>query len=399
MSEARSRLRGDPVKLSELGKGVRAFAQKNPATQRLLDEGEAFAGAKMQQLMGSLGNRIGETTRKLTDVADGNSNPGSMLGKIVKESAGGASPVSAVAKAGVKGLADKAKSAFKGGGKSSGGKSMNIIEDLDVGVPIRVAYNHWTRYDQFSKWSKGTQSVDVEDPTKSSWKAKIAWSNRSWKATVTEQVPDQKIAWKTEGQTAVNGVITFHPLEDDLTRLVVVLEYIPHGFFEKTANLWRAPGRRARLDLKLFRRYVMLHADPDEADEGWRGEIRDGEIVREHDEVVAEEKDESDGKRRAPAEDEDDEDFYDDEDFADEEPEEPEEEEEEPERVRAEKDRDEENATKKTKGTRKTTRRVRSGLGASRLANAARPRTGAPSARNAHVGESAPSAGWITPRG
>jgi hypothetical protein len=132
--------------------------------------------------------------------------------------------------------------------------------------------------------------VDQEDPTKYNWKAKIAWSNRSWTSTTMEQIPDERIVWRSEGQTEVNGVVSFHPLEDELTKVVMVLEYIPHGFFEKTANLWRAPGRRARLDLKLFRRYVMLHAEPDAAENGWRGEIRDGEVVREHDEVVKEEK-------------------------------------------------------------------------------------------------------------
>ena len=297
-----ARKRGDKVTLSDIGGGLRDAAAKNDATKRLMTEGEAFLAAQMQRMVGALGTKIGDTTRALTDVADGKANPTSMVTRTVKEALGGSSAGGAIAKAGMKSVADKAKSVFKRGGKGSGGgKSMNIVEDINIGVPLRVVYNHWTQYPEFPKWSKGAQSVDQEDPTKSSWKAKIAWSNRSWKATTLEQIPDERIKWQTEGQTVVNGVVSFHPMEDELTKVVVVLEYIPHGFFEKTANLWRAPGRRARLDLKLFRRYVMLHADPEDAENGWRGEIRDGEVVREHDEVVKEEEEDREGAPRGRA--------------------------------------------------------------------------------------------------
>jgi uncharacterized membrane protein len=287
---AASRTGGGRVTLSDVGGGLRNAAAKNEATQRLLEEGEAYLAAQMQRMVGTLGAKIGETTRTLTDVAEGKTNPTGMVADTVKNALGGSSPAGALAKAGMKNVADKAKSIFKRGGKGgSGGKSMNIVEDIEIGLPLRTVYNHWTQFQEFPKWSKGAQSVDQEDPTKSNWKAKIAWSNRSWTATTLEQVPDERISWQAEGQTVVNGVVSFHPIEDQLTKVVMVLEYIPHGFVEKTANLWRAPGRRARLDLKLFRRYVMLHADPEDAENGWRGEIHDGEVVREHDDAVKEE--------------------------------------------------------------------------------------------------------------
>jgi hypothetical protein len=87
--------------------------------------------------------------------------------------------------------------------------------------------------------------------------------------------------WKSKGDKGyVDGAITFHELAPDLTRVVVVLEYHPQGLFEKTGNLWRAQGRRVRLELKHFQRKVMtdtvLHADDVD---GWQGEIRDGEVV------------------------------------------------------------------------------------------------------------------------
>jgi hypothetical protein len=114
------------------------------------------------------------------------------------------------------------------------------------------------------------------------WRAKVFKSRRTWKATVTEQIPDRKIAWTSEGaKGSTKGVVTFHPLADDLTQVLLVLEYNPQGLFEKTGNLWRAQGRRARLDLKNFRRFIMTRG---EATGSWRGEIRDGEVVRGPDE-------------------------------------------------------------------------------------------------------------------
>jgi hypothetical protein len=76
-------------------------------------------------------------------------------------------------------------------------------------------------------------------------------------------------------------VVTFHPLADDLTQVLLVIEYYPQGLFEKTGNIWKAQGRRARLDLKNFRRFIMMRG---EATGSWRGEIRDGEVVRGPDE-------------------------------------------------------------------------------------------------------------------
>lgn len=179
---------------------------------------------------------------------------------------------------------------------------MNIVEALDVGVPIRTAYDHWTQYEQFSSFTKGVRSVSQGDETTSDWKVKVGPSTRGWKATVQEQVPDERIMWTSEGaKGTTRGCVTFHELAPSLTRIVLVVEYYPSGFFEKTGNLWRAQGRRLRLDFKNFQRYVTF---TDEEPEGWRGEIRDGEVVRTHEEAVEEE------EEAAAYEDEEDENGY-----------------------------------------------------------------------------------------
>ncbi|MGO4423026.1 cyclase, partial [Streptomyces sp. MCAF7] len=91
----------------------------------------------------------------------------------------------------------------------------------------------------------------------------------------------------------VNGAVTFHEIAPDLTRILLVLQYYPQGFFERTGNIWRAQGRRARLELKHFRRHLMAEVllEPDEI-EGWRGTVHEGEVVEEEEEPEGQEEEE-----------------------------------------------------------------------------------------------------------
>jgi hypothetical protein len=193
---------------------------------------------------------------------------------------------------------DKVKEKLGGGGSggAKGTKATNIIEEIDVGVPVSVAYNAWTEFQEWTGFMKKVEKADAEDDTTINFKAQVFWSHRQWKGHILEQVPDEKIVWRSEGEKGrVDGAVTFHELSPNLTRILVVLEYYPQGLFERTGNLWRAQGRRARLELKHFRRHVMTEIiqNPDEV-EGWRGEISDGEVERDHDEVVEEEQQQSD---------------------------------------------------------------------------------------------------------
>ena len=190
-------------------------------------------------------------------------------------------------------------------------KSTNIIETIDVGVPIDVAYNQWTQFGDFSGFMKKVENVEHDqDEAKVTFKAQIFWSHRTWEATIIEQVPDERIVWRSKGEKGhVDGAVTFHELGSDLTRILVVLEYYPQGLFEKTGNIWEAQGRRARAELRHFRRHVMTRSILDEDEvEGWRGEIHDGEVVRDHEEVVEEEEQENEEGDEG-----EDEDAYDDE--------------------------------------------------------------------------------------
>ncbi|MET9887555.1 SRPBCC family protein [Streptomyces sp. NPDC006430] len=259
---------------------------------QLLEELGSFLGAQAGQLADKASDKLGEVTDQLQDVAQGNGKLSDVAG-IGGRMLQGDSPLKAMVGQGLGGLKDKVTDAasqmFGKGkkGRKSGGKVVNIVEFIDVGLPLRTVYDHWSQYEDFSGFAKGVRDVSRNDDTTSDWKVKVGPSTRGWKATVQEQVPDDRIVWTSEGaKGTTRGCVSFHELAPSLTRIVVVVEYYPSGFFEKTGNLWRAQGRRLRLDLKHFLRHVSLTTDEPE---GWRGEIRDGEVVRTHEEALEEE--------------------------------------------------------------------------------------------------------------
>ncbi len=284
---------------STLGR-LKDSVARDPATARVKEELQRYLQARAEHTLTGLGDRLGSS---LGSLAESGQRAGGLVGSLAKGGKAlgeGKSPVHAAVVAGASHLEntvkDKLKGMFGKGRKSGGGKSksVTIVEDIDVGVPVREAYDQWTQFQEFSTFAKGVVNVEKSDETTSNWTVKVAKSTRSWKANVTEQIPDERIAWTTQGaKGSVKGVVTFHPLGENLTRVLLVLEYFPQGLFEKTGNIWRAQGRRARLDLKLYRKFIMMRG---EATDAWRGEIRDGEVVMDDDES-AEDRAERDAER------------------------------------------------------------------------------------------------------
>ena len=272
---------------------LREAARKNEGTAKLADAFEGYLSAKARDVVDNASKTIGRTAEHLT----GGGESGALatgMGKIAQ----GEGPVKGAAAAAGQGIKDKAKNLVGGMGGGGGGgsdgasnKSVKIVEDIDVGVPVRIAYDQWTRFSDFGDFAQGVEGVEEEDEITTKWRGKILWSNRSWTGTVTEQIPDRKIAWTSEGSKGTTeGVVTFHPLGENLTKILLVTQYYPQGFVERTANLWRAQGRRLRLDLKRYRTYLMMLAEEEAQEvEGWRGEIRDSEVVLSHEEATEEE--------------------------------------------------------------------------------------------------------------
>ncbi|MFD3514667.1 SRPBCC family protein [Streptomyces sp. NPDC058657] len=295
--------------MADLKSAAGALKPDTEITDRLKEEAQAYLAAQVTRILTGAGRKLGESTTKLNDIAEGNS-PG--FAKLAldggKKIAEGKGPMRTAVELGAGHVKDKAKDAFSGlfGGKGKrkkgggGGKPIVILETIDVGVPVRVAYDQWTRYEDFSTFAKGVKSATTADDTTSDWKLKVFWSNRSWKAHTTQQIPDQRLSWTSEGaKGTTKGVVTFHALGDNLTRVLLVIEYYPKGLFEKTGNIWRAQGRRARLDLKNYARHISMKG---EIDDGWRGSIEDGEVVKTHEDALAEEEEAREEEARAEEE-------------------------------------------------------------------------------------------------
>jgi uncharacterized membrane protein len=271
------------------------------SADRLKVEALGLASALGDRAVSSVRAKVEDTASRLADyVADG-AGPGLMAAVTgARNLAEGKGPLRSLLGAGMTAVKEKLGGrGGKGGGQGKNLKVTNIVESIDVGVPVELAYNQWTQFADFPSFMKKVESVEQVEEEKLAWKAQVLWSHRTWESTILEQVPDDKIIWRSKGAKGhVDGAVTFHELAPSLTRILVVLEYHPQGLFEHTGNIWRAQGRRVRLELKHFRRHVMsevlLH--PDEVD-GWRGVIEDGEVVQDHE--AAREQEEQDRAGRA----------------------------------------------------------------------------------------------------
>ncbi|MDX6416619.1 MAG: hypothetical protein QOG28_1239 [Trebonia sp.] len=283
-------------------------AENNGPLNRLKAEAGGLVSVLTERAMSSVRDRVESATGRLTDYVEDDGGPGLIAAVTgAKSVAEGKSPGRAALSAGFAGLKEKV-SGVLGKGKSGGRQKLkltNIVESIEVGVPVMLAYNQWTTYRDFPSFTKKVENAEPADENKKvNWKAQVFWSHREWEATIIDQRPDERIIWRSKGQKGhVDGAVTFHELAPRLTKIVVVLEYHPQGMFERTGNLWRAQGRRVRLELKHFQRHVTTHTlvNPDDV-EGWRGVIEDGEVVKDH-ETVLEEEDRERGEepRRAPA--------------------------------------------------------------------------------------------------
>ncbi|UVI35344.1 SRPBCC family protein [Brevibacterium spongiae] len=264
-----------------------------------------FAKTVGRKAVNSVGDRVEKIADRLDGVGDG---PGPAAQAGAEEIAEGKSPAKAAMSAATTGVKEKVKGLF-GGSSGSGGsgdfKFSNIVETAEVGVPLNVAYNAFTTFEDWPDFMKKVENVERTDDVTLSIKGQAVWSHRTWEATITEQVPDSHIVWESTGEKGyISGSISFHEVAPRLTRIIAVGEYHKQGFMEGVGALWFTVPRRFRLELKFFVRHVMrqIMVDPDSV-EGWRGEIRDGELVTSHEDGLEQDQAQPEDSEDEPAED------------------------------------------------------------------------------------------------
>jgi uncharacterized membrane protein len=157
------------------------------------------------------------------------------------------------------------------------GRRMPIQQGVNVAVPLKVAYNRWTRFEDWPEFMHRLESAEQVDDATVAFSTKIWGVNRRFEAEIQEQRPDERIEWNATEGLSHTGVVTFHELSDRLTRIEVTVDLEPHGLFEKAGRGMRFAKRAIRGDLHRFKAYAELN---DEDEGGWRGTIEDGDVKR-----------------------------------------------------------------------------------------------------------------------
>ena len=209
------------------------------------------------------------------------------------------------------------------------GRRLPVQEYVDVGVDLETAYDQFTQFEDWPKFMHRVERIEQRDDTTLMWHENIWGVRRSWEVEITEQTPCERLAWRSKNGPQTIGVVTFHRLSDQLTRIAVTVDFQPKGLFEKTASGTRISRRALISDLMRFKAFIELR---DEATGEWKGRIEDSEVVDEqdHDDDQEQAEDEPEAREDEDYEDED-EDEEEPEAREDEEPEASEEEDEEPE--------------------------------------------------------------------
>jgi uncharacterized membrane protein len=148
---------------------------------------------------------------------------------------------------------------------------MSTVEkSIDVDVPVSTVYNQWTQFTSFPNFMGGVERIDQLDDTRTHWVMSIDGVKREFDAEITEQHPDERVAWTSTDGPKHAGVVTFHRLDADKTRVMLQLDYEPEGLVEKVGDKLGIVGRQAEGDLERFKKFIESRGQETGA---WRGEI------------------------------------------------------------------------------------------------------------------------------
>jgi uncharacterized membrane protein len=152
-----------------------------------------------------------------------------------------------------------------------------IEQSIEVNVPLETAYNQWTQFEEFPQFMEGVESVTQLDDTHLRWVAEIAGKRREWKAEITEQRPDERVAWKSEDGKTNAGVVTFHRIDPTTTRIMLQMDWEPEGAVEQVGAAVGADDRRVKGDLGRFKELIESRGQETGA---WRGDVERGETAK-----------------------------------------------------------------------------------------------------------------------
>lgn len=149
---------------------------------------------------------------------------------------------------------------------------MSVIEkSIEINVPVNTAYNQWTQFEEFPKFMEGVKEVKQTDDTHLRWRAEIAGKEKEWDAEITEQIPDERIAWRARDGAMNAGVVTFHRLSDKKSKVMLQMEYDPEGIVENVGDAVGVVSQRVLGDLERFKRYIENRGHETGA---WRGSVK-----------------------------------------------------------------------------------------------------------------------------
>jgi uncharacterized membrane protein len=146
----------------------------------------------------------------------------------------------------------------------------SIQDSIDVDVPVTTAYNQWTQVESFPAFMFGVERVSQITETRTHWRTRVAGAEREFDAEITEQHPDERIAWRTVDGVHHSGVVTFHRLDDRRTRIMLQLEFAPEGIIEKAGAALGVLGRQTEGDLARFKEFIEAEGT---ATGAWRGDV------------------------------------------------------------------------------------------------------------------------------
>jgi uncharacterized membrane protein len=145
-----------------------------------------------------------------------------------------------------------------------------IEQSVELDVPVQTAYNQWTQFEEFPQFMDGVEEIRQIDDRHLHWVAKFGGTRHEWDAEITEQLADERVAWRNTDGKENAGVVTFHKLDDQHSRVMVQMDFVPEGIKEKLGDALGAPDRRVQGDLERFKELIEARGRESGA---WRGEV------------------------------------------------------------------------------------------------------------------------------